>query len=139
MGTFIRGVGATLGVDGELVGMGVASSVGTSVGVGYGGAMVFGAGGAAIVAWIAASTAASVPTVGTATGVSISGCCVGAEEMGIVGGAATESQPIPNMAINVRINGVKRCILAPPHITFRELRQGRLYSIGKGHFEGVYH
>ena len=95
------GVGATtVGGGGALVGVGV----GFRVGVGLGG------GGE--------TTAAAVSTVGTAVGVSVSGCCVGAGELGTVGDVATEPHPITRMAINVKSNGLRRCIPAPPSHSF---------------------
>jgi len=73
MGIFIGGVGATVGVGGALVGVGAAVGAGAAVGVGTGIEVGLGVGRAANVAWIRASTVASIYTVGTAAGVSVSG------------------------------------------------------------------
>ena len=99
-----------VGVGGGLVGVGVASTVGrTVVAVGSGG----GVGRAGTVAEIGALTGASTTTLGTAVGLSVSGCCVGAEELGTAGGVATEAHPITRKANSVKSNALNRCIPAP--------------------------
>ncbi len=107
-------MGSAIGVGGALVGVGVASSGRTGVGVGYGRAVGLGAGGAATVAGTGASTVAAMTTVGTAAEIAVSGCCVGPEELGLVGDVATEPHPIAKMVNNIKTNATRRCIMTPP-------------------------
>ena len=124
--------GATVSVGGALVGGEVASTVGTGVAVGSGGGVGLGGGGAAIVNWIGASTVSAISTLGTATGVSVSGCCVGAEELGSVGDVVAEPHPITKMTHNVSSNAVKRCILTPPNMALSGTRSNCLKLIRNG-------
>ena len=111
-------VGGTVGVGGALVGVGVASSGRTGVGVGSGGGVGLGGGGAATVAGTGASTVAAMTAVGTVVGVSGSACCAGAEELGTVGEVATEPHPITRMANNGKRNRLRRCIQAPSNYDY---------------------